>query len=118
MNRDERVLFVRGSSEQMRVAVGSILRLAFGSSSAAQGDDAEEFKRSVEMMVPEASCSHLIGEKGARISAMMEETKCDLHIVREPVSGLAEQKRVRITGPTVGDMELALSKVHDLLVDL
>eukprot|EP00747_Dinoflagellata_sp_TGD_P110985 gnl/TRDRNA2_/TRDRNA2_171108_c1_seq13.p1 gnl/TRDRNA2_/TRDRNA2_171108_c1~~gnl/TRDRNA2_/TRDRNA2_171108_c1_seq13.p1 ORF type:complete len:352 (+),score=75.11 gnl/TRDRNA2_/TRDRNA2_171108_c1_seq13:28-1056(+) len=118
-NRDERVVLLRGSSDAIRIAVRGILRLSFGLAAAALAAElGEEHTRVAELLIPEASCPHIIGEKGMRISAIMEESKCDLHIVREPVSGLAEQKRLRITGPTVADMEVALSKVHDLLVDL
>merc|ERR1712137_1457826 len=49
---------------------------------------------------------------------MMEETNCDLHIVREAVSGLADQKRMRITGPSLKDVEFAGFKVQELLYDL
>lgn len=117
VNRDERVVFLRGKQEAIQTAVGRIIRLAFGAP-VAGSEFAEEHQRAIEVMIPEASCSHLIGEKGVRISSMMDQTKCDLHIVREPVSGLAEQKRIRITGPTLRDVEAAVCKVQELLVDL
>jgi len=120
MNRDERVVLVRGSLESIMIAVGGIIRLAFGASSPTSGHDVtvEEHQRAVEVMIPEVSCSHLIGEKGTRISSIMQETRCDLHVVREPVSGLSEQKRLRIMGPAVPDIELAVFKVQELMLDL
>merc|ERR1719203_459610 len=117
MNRDERVVLVRGTQDAIQTAIAGIVRLAFGHQLAG-GSGEEEHQRAVEVMIPEVSCSHLIGEKGARISAIMDEANCDLHIVRELISGLAEQKRLRITGSSLRDIGIALSKVQELLVDL
>jgi len=117
-NRDERVLLLRGSLDQMRIAVQGVLRLAFGGVAAAARGDEDEHQRSVEIMVPEQSCAHIIGEKGSRISVLMEETKCDMHIDREPVSGLSEQRRLRVTGPTLRDVDFGVSKLQELLLDL
>lgn len=117
-NRDERVVLIRGSLQQIGIAMSGILRLAFGGNAAEKGEVVGDHRRAVEVMIPESSCSHLIGEKGGRIGALMDETKCDLHIVREPVSGLLEQRRLRITGPTLRDVEFGCSKVQELLTDL
>mmetsp|Transcript_4400 Transcript_4400/g.10662 ORF Transcript_4400/g.10662 Transcript_4400/m.10662 type:complete len:732 (-) Transcript_4400:177-2372(-) len=118
MNRDERIVLLRGSQDAIQAAVSGIIRSVFdgGAGGAASWED--QHQRAVEVMIPEVSCSHLIGEKGARIGALMEETSCDWHIVREPVSGLTEQKRLRITGPTMKNLESAVFKVHELMVEL
>lgn len=116
-NRDERVALIRGSADAVKSAVAGIIRLAFGAP-VTPGNNEEEHQRAVEVMIPEMSCSHLIGEKGTRISGIMSETGCDLHIVRELVSGLAEQKRVRITGSTFAAVISAACYVQELLVDL
>lgn len=119
-NRDERVVLVRGKAEGLRCAVGGIVRLAVNWGGSAGGDNMElgDRQRSMEMMIPEISCSHLIGERGQRIAALMDETRCDLHVVRDPVSGLSEQKRLRITGTALADVQLAITKVHETMVDL
>eukprot|EP00927_Polykrikos_kofoidii_P077435 TRINITY_DN74374_c0_g1_i1.p1 TRINITY_DN74374_c0_g1~~TRINITY_DN74374_c0_g1_i1.p1 ORF type:complete len:736 (-),score=119.25 TRINITY_DN74374_c0_g1_i1:114-2321(-) len=117
-NRDERVMFVRGTLEQQRTAIAGILRYAIGGVASMSRGDEDEHQRSCEIMVPEASCAHLIGERGSRINALMEETKCDLHLVREPVSGLSDQKRLRITGPSLRDTEFAVAKMQEFLHDL
>lgn len=116
-NRDERVILLKGESDAIRTLVGTLLRLIFPSTGNS-GDRDDPHVRSVEMMVPETSTAHLIGEKGARIRQLSEETQCDLHVVREPVSGLSGQKRLRMTGPSLRDLEFALSRVHEILVDL
>ena len=109
---------VRGSGDQIRVAVAGTLRKAFGGVAAAARGDEDEHPRSVEVLIPELSCSHLIGERGVRINALMEKTKCDWHIVKEPASGLKDQRRLRLSGRSIQDIISAVVELHEQLYDL
>merc|ERR1719282_444668 len=99
----------------MLEAVLGILMLAFNMDAACHETEAES-ERSVEILIPEASASHVIGDKGTRYGNIMDETRCKLHAYRQ--GGIVEQKRVRITGWKIHDITFAVSRVHTILVDL
>eukprot|EP00913_Durusdinium_trenchii_P000817 g763.t1 len=69
----------------------------------------------VEVLVPEKSGSHLIGQKVARVA---QETKCDIRVGQDQVSGLAEQKKVRISGASAADAAGAIWRVLEVLGEL
>jgi len=122
---DERIFHFRGTLAQAEMVVPNILRLAIG----------EDHELAVDLMIPEVSCSYLRGEGGARLNAIADETRCDLHIVDEPVrGGLVLFRRLQISASSripaapIDPMQalplvalrllsLACARVHELLVD-
>lgn len=122
---DERILHFMGTLAQAEKAVPDILRLAIG----------EDHRLAVDLMIPEVSCSYLKGDGGARLSAIADETGCDLCVVDEPVrGGLFQFRRLQISASSripaapidplqalpfleLRRLSLACARIHELLVD-
>eukprot|EP00927_Polykrikos_kofoidii_P070958 TRINITY_DN6730_c3_g1_i2.p1 TRINITY_DN6730_c3_g1~~TRINITY_DN6730_c3_g1_i2.p1 ORF type:complete len:770 (-),score=166.01 TRINITY_DN6730_c3_g1_i2:186-2495(-) len=131
--RDEciAVILADGPS-QLRAAITGSLRRAFpaalatrAASGAASGSglgdgsipsNGEERQRTVEVMIPEVACRHLVGARGDRIKLLREEAGCDVQLAPGAVAGVAAQKRVRCSGQLSG-IEEAIARVHEVLVE-
>lgn len=114
-NRDECLAVVRAdTSEPLRLAISGTLRRAFNvPRSGAVVDDKQ---RTVEVMIPEVACRHLVGARGDRIKLLREEAGCDVQLAPGPVGGLAAQRRVRCGGHLTG-VEEAVARIHEVLVE-
>lgn len=118
-NRDECLAVIRSDgAEQLRLAINGTLRRAFKASSSRvnNNSDAEEKQRTVEVMIPEVACRHLVGAGGDRIKLLREEACCDVQLAPGVVAGVAAQRRVRCGGTLVGVAE-AVARVHEVLVE-
>eukprot|EP00931_Biecheleriopsis_adriatica_P091691 TRINITY_DN65577_c0_g1_i1.p1 TRINITY_DN65577_c0_g1~~TRINITY_DN65577_c0_g1_i1.p1 ORF type:complete len:523 (+),score=152.32 TRINITY_DN65577_c0_g1_i1:67-1635(+) len=118
--REDRVVVITGEPGSVREALGAVLERVFDRSGLPDKVDQSFRERAhiVEVLVPEKSGSHLIGQKGERIRSLSEETNCDLHVVKDPVSGLADQKRVRVTAGTVDEAAGAVWRLQEFLGEL
>jgi len=119
--REDRVILVSGSGQAVRAGVQGVLERVFdrsGLPTTSKSGSGVERAYIVEILVPEKSGAHIIGARGERIKALIQETNCDLHVVKEPMSGLQEQKRVRVTGSTADEASRAVWRLQELLGEL
>eukprot|EP00927_Polykrikos_kofoidii_P077049 TRINITY_DN74039_c0_g1_i1.p1 TRINITY_DN74039_c0_g1~~TRINITY_DN74039_c0_g1_i1.p1 ORF type:complete len:536 (-),score=101.55 TRINITY_DN74039_c0_g1_i1:216-1823(-) len=117
--REDRIVQIRGDVTSMREAIVAVLARVFDRSGLPGGVAfANDRANILEVVVPEKSGSHLIGHKGERVRSLIEETCCDINVVKEPMVGLADQKRVRITGNSEDAVAHAVWRVQDVLAEL
>lgn len=118
--REDRVILISGSSQAVRAGVQGVLERVFDRSGlpATRQSGANERAYVVEVLVPEKSGAHIIGTRGERIKSLIQETNCDLHVVKEPMNGLQDLKRVRVTGSTADEASSAVLRLQELLAEL
>eukprot|EP00405_Crypthecodinium_cohnii_P042526 CAMPEP_0206562042 /NCGR_PEP_ID=MMETSP0325_2-20121206/21989_1 /ASSEMBLY_ACC=CAM_ASM_000347 /TAXON_ID=2866 /ORGANISM="Crypthecodinium cohnii, Strain Seligo" /LENGTH=632 /DNA_ID=CAMNT_0054064129 /DNA_START=86 /DNA_END=1981 /DNA_ORIENTATION=- len=113
--RDECFVVIKcDDSRQLRAAVVGTLHRAFGVPRHERDDESKS--RTVEVMIPEVACRHLVGSRGDRIKLLREEAGCDIQLSPGLVAGLAAQKRVRCSGRLEG-VEEAVARIHEVLVE-
>ncbi|CAJ1370855.1 unnamed protein product [Effrenium voratum] len=95
--REDRVAVITGDTAAVQEAISGVLERVFDRSGLPDtaGASARDRDYIVEVLVPEKSGSHLIGQKGDRVKALCQETRCDIRVGQDPVCGLAEQKKAR-----------------------
>lgn len=117
--REDRVVLITGEASCVREAVDGVLERVFDRSGLPDGARGSRDRvHTVDVLVPEKSGAHLIGQRGERIKGLIEETSCDINVVKEPIAGLAEQKRVRVTGGSADDVASAVWAVQGVLAEL
>eukprot|EP00929_Paragymnodinium_shiwhaense_P075362 TRINITY_DN38525_c0_g1_i1.p1 TRINITY_DN38525_c0_g1~~TRINITY_DN38525_c0_g1_i1.p1 ORF type:complete len:566 (+),score=138.86 TRINITY_DN38525_c0_g1_i1:123-1820(+) len=123
--REDRIVVLRGAAGPLREAIRCVLERVFDRSglpeaAKASGSSAASADRAhvVELVVPERSGAHFIGQRGDRIKSLIDETKCDIHVVKEPMVGLAEQKRLRVTGSSAESVAAAVWRMLEVLAEL
>jgi len=119
--REDRIIVITGTVNEVEQGVHGVLERVFDRSGLPQASDRGNKNgrpHIVEVLVPEKSGSHLIGSRGERIKAMIEETQCDVHVVKEPMVGLADQKRVRVTGNSADEAINAVLRLQEVLGEL
>lgn len=117
--REENVLVISSSdAEAVRDAIDGVMERIFDRSGLPDTDQRRNQSQAVVIVVPERSGSHLIGQRGSRIKSLMQETGCDLNVVKEPMAGLVEQKRVRVTASSAEEASGAICKLQDVLAEL
>jgi transcription antitermination factor NusA-like protein len=117
--REDRVVIISGDASAMQEALRKVLERVFDRSGLPDGADRlKDRSHIIEVVVPEKSGSHLIGQRGERIKQLIEETHCDLHVVKEPMAELLDQKRVRVTASSVEDACNAVWRLQEVLGEL
>lgn len=117
--REDRVVAISGDTSAVHQAIGLVLERVFDRSGLPEGSDrSKDRAHIVEVLVPEKSGSHLIGQRGERIKSLIEETCCDLHVVKEPMAGLVDQKRVRVTANSAEEAKNAVWRLQVVLNEL
>jgi len=119
--REDRLVVIDGEPAAVEEAVAAVLERVFDRSGLPEGvgvDRRRDRAHVVEVVVPEKSGSHIIGQRGERIKGLIEETGCDLHVAKEPMVGFADQKRVRVTGDSVGAAAGAVVRLQEVLGEL
>eukprot|EP00435_Cladocopium_sp_Y103_P032942 s1193_g8.t1 len=118
--REDRVAVITGEPQQVQEAIAGVLERVFDRSGLPETAEGSLRERDyiVEVLVPEKSGSHLIGQKGERVKVLCQETKCDIRVGQDRVSGLGEQKKVRISGSCVADAAGAIWRVMEVLGEL
>lgn len=119
--REDRVAVIEGTPEQVQEAISAVLERVFDRSGLPEAADTRQLRERaliIEALVPEKSGSHLIGQRGERIRALCEETFCDINVVKEPITGLADQKRVRIAGNSLAEVSGAVWRLQEVLGEL
>ncbi|CAK0882592.1 unnamed protein product [Prorocentrum cordatum] len=112
--RDECLAVIKtDGAAQLRRALSLTLQRAFG---AAGAEPADERPRTVEVMIPEVACRHLVGSRGDRIKLLREEAGCDVQLAPGGVAGVSAQRRVRCGGRLAALVE-AVARVHEVLVE-
>lgn len=116
--REEHVILISGPTESVRLGLDGVLARVFDRSGLPESQRGEERPHIIEVLVPEKSGSHLVGQRGERVRSLIEETGCDVDIVKGTVQGLLEQKRVRVSGSSVGEVTGAVWRVQEVLAEL
>lgn len=118
--REDRVAVITGEAQQVQEAIAGVLERVFDRSGLPEQAEGSLRERDyiVEVLVPEKSGSHLIGQKGERVKLLCQETKCDIRVGQDRVSGLGEQKKVRISGSCAADAAGAIWRVMEVLGEL
>jgi len=117
--RDDRVALISaGDPEAMQAALAAVLERIFDRSGLPEANRGRRQLHTVEVLVPEKSSSHIVGQGGERIRALIEETGCDMHVSKEPLDGLMEQKRVRVTADSTEEATNAVWKIQETLMEL
>ncbi|CAJ1352284.1 unnamed protein product [Effrenium voratum] len=118
--REDRVAVITGDTAAVQEAISGVLERVFDRSGLPDTVEGAARDRDyiVEVLVPEKSGSHLIGQKGDRVKALCQETRCDIRVGQDPVCGLAEQKKVRISATTMPDAAAAIWRLLEVLGEL
>jgi len=117
--REDRIVLITGEASCVHEAVDGVLERVFDRSGLPDGARGSRDRlHTVDILVPEKSGAHLIGQRGERIKGLIEETCCDINVVKEPIAGLAEQKRVRVTGSSATEVAGAVWAVQGVLAEL
>jgi len=118
--REDRVAVITGEAQQVQEAIAGVLERVFDRSGLPETAEGSLRDRDyiVEVLVPEKSGSHLIGQKGERVKTLCQETKCDIRVGQDRVSGLAEHKKVRISGSSATDAAGAIWRLMEVLGEL
>lgn len=120
--REDRVATIEGEPDAVQQAISAVLERVFDRSGLPEGVQGAERGRDrphvVEVLVPEKSGSHFIGKSGERIRQLIEETGCEITVVKEPVVGLAEQKRIRIIASSDEEAAGAVWRLQEVLAEL
>ncbi|CAK0894828.1 unnamed protein product, partial [Prorocentrum cordatum] len=120
--REDRVVVVEAAdAAAVRAGIIGVLERVFDRSGLPDGVRAtrgSDRPHVVELLVPEKSGSHFIGQRGERIKGLIEETGCDIFIGKDPMPGLADQKKVRVTGASVGEAAAAVWRLQEVLAEL
>lgn len=113
------VMASSGETGALRTAVTAILDRLFDRSGLPDPADRSRDRPYVlDVIVPERAGGHLVGPGGERVKALQEELGCDIYVQREPLAGIAEQKRVRFLSRERGPLETALWRLHAILAEL
>lgn len=111
---------------QLRAAVSGTLHRAFDISgmhavttsrdSLNNKDGVEERQRTLEVMIPEVACRHIVGAGGDRIKLLRRESRCEVHLAPGAVGGFDAQKRLRCGG-SFAEVTEAVARIHEVLVE-
>lgn len=113
------VMASSGETGALRTAVTAILDRLFDRSGLPDPADRSRDRPYVlDVIVPERAGGHLVGPGGERVKALQEELGCDIYVQREPLAGIADQKRVRFLSRERGPLETALWRLHAILAEL
>lgn len=118
--RNENIVVVScGEEAHLHRAISGILERIFDRSGI---PDASERSRerpfSLDVIVPERASAQIVGPGGERVKALIEELQCNVDVVREPVAGLASQRRVRLLSRHKDRVEAGVFRLQQILVEL
>jgi len=116
--RKKRVAVITGEAHQVQEAISGVLERVFAHLPATAGRSLRNRDYILEVLVPEKSGSHLIGQQGERVQALCQETKCDIIVGQVRVSPLAGTKEVRISGSSASDVAGAIWRLMEVLGEL
>lgn len=112
------VLASCGEASSLRIAIAGILDRVFDRSGLP--DPAERGRERpyvVDVIVPEKASGPLVGPGGERIKALIQELGCDLNVVREPLAGVAAQRRVRVMARDRETVDAAVWRLQEMLAE-
>eukprot|EP00927_Polykrikos_kofoidii_P068256 TRINITY_DN63612_c0_g1_i1.p1 TRINITY_DN63612_c0_g1~~TRINITY_DN63612_c0_g1_i1.p1 ORF type:complete len:803 (-),score=146.77 TRINITY_DN63612_c0_g1_i1:104-2449(-) len=118
LKRREEVIVVISSGEAsaVRTGVGGVLDRVFDRGGL---PDAAERLRDrpfvADVVVPERAAGPLVGARGERVRRLIEEVGCDVNVTREPLHGVASQKRARVLSRDAASAKAAVCRLQDFL---
>lgn len=108
-----------GESSAVRTAVGGILDRVFDRSGIPNPSErVRERPYSADVVVPERACGPLVGPGGERVKALIEELGCSIDVVREPLQGIAHQRRVRVLSKERDRVERGVWRIQEILAEM
>merc|ERR1712227_292490 len=118
--RDENIVVAScGEASALRTAVASILDRIFDRSGLPDHAERErERPYVVDVVVPERAAGPLVGPGGERVKALIDELGCSIDVVREPLAGIAAQRRVRLLSRDQERVAQAVFRIQDILAEL
>jgi len=69
----------------------------------------------VDVVIPERAGGPLVGPGGEHVKALIDEMGCDIHVIREPLVGIAAQKRVRVLSRDRDRVDATVKRLQDIL---
>eukprot|EP00439_Symbiodinium_sp_Y106_P031691 s2784_g3.t2 len=118
--REEAIVIIScGEEAMLRQAVAMVLDKVFDRSGLPDSADRERERPHVlDMIVPERAGGGIVGQGGERIRAIIEELGCEVQVSREPLAGIASQKRVKLLARDRVPIEAALWRLQSTLKEL
>jgi len=107
-----------GEAARLRETISGILDRIFDRSGLPEtAERGRERPYVVEVIVPEDAAGLLVGPGGERIKSLIQELECDLNVVREPLSGISRQRRVRVSARSRQLADNAVWRLQELLAE-
>ncbi|CAE7231863.1 PCBP1 [Symbiodinium sp. KB8] len=118
--REEAIVIIScGEEAMLRQAAAMVLDKVFDRSGLPDSADRERERPHVlDMIVPERAGGGIVGQGGERIRAIIEELGCEVQVSREPLAGIASQKRVKLLARDRVPIEAALWRLQSTLKEL
>ena len=118
--REECIIIVScGEETTLRQAVAMVLDRVFDRSGLPDSADRDrERPHILDLIVPERAAGGIVGQGGERIRAIIEELGCEVQVSREPLAGIASQKRVKLLARDRVPIEAALWRLQSTLKEL
>ena len=118
--REECIIIIScGEDGTLRQAVAMVLDRVFDRSGLPDSADRERERPHVlDLIVPERAGGGIVGQGGERIKAIIEELGCEVQVSREPLAGIASQKRVKLLARDRVPIEAALWRLQSTLKEL
>ncbi|CAE8648988.1 unnamed protein product [Polarella glacialis] len=109
-----------GEEANLRTAVSMILDRVWDRSGLPESAQRSGQERpfTLDLIVPERAGGGIVGTGGENVRAIIEELGCEVQVSREPLAGIAAQKRVRLLARERGPVEAALWRLQATLAEL
>jgi len=108
-----------GEEASLRQAVSMILDRVFDRSGLPATAERDRDRPYVlDLIVPERAGGGIVGPGGERVRAIIEELGCEVQVSREPLAGIAAQKRVKLLARERGPVEAALWRLQATLAEM
>ncbi|SCP05210.1 RNA-binding protein, putative [Plasmodium ovale] len=109
----EKILTIFGKKENKKKA----LELVLGKSKTVMDFQEEDGKESIVIIVPTRSIPIIIGQKGSKISALSEQSACEINVHKDDVPGIKD-KAIFIKSKKISKIIDCIGIIYDLLEDI
>ena len=118
--REECIIIIScGEEATLKQAVAMVLDRVFDRSGLPVSAERDrERPHILDLIVPDRAGGGIVGQGGERIRAIIEELGCEVQVSREPLAGIASQKRVKLLARDRVPIEAALWRLQSTLKEL